>query len=290
MISPILITTFMLVQITSGAELVNVRIVRAPAEIEKASDIAYLPNPNESEYAEAQCKLDVFYPKGVKDFPTIVFFHGGGLRGGERQWGDIVAERFVPEGIAVVTVSYRFSPKVKHPVYIEDAAASVAWTIKNIEEYGGNPDKIFISGHSAGGYLALMVGMDPRYLEKHGIEMDRLAGLMPISGQTITHSTIRRERGIAEGTQHVDEYAPLYYAHKAPLPSLCIAGSDDLPLRGAENEYLVEVQQSAGNDNVTYLEVAKRDHDTIYSYINKPGDEVASAMLAFMHKTMSAED
>jgi acetyl esterase/lipase len=267
-----------------------VRIVRNPPEILRDSNIAYLPNPDESDYAKTQCKLDVFYPKDVEDFATIVFFHGGGLKAGERESANIVAERFVPSRIAVVNVSYRLSPKVKHPVYIEDAAASVAWTIKNIEEYGGDPDKIFLSGHSAGGYLTLMVGMDPRYLAKHGIENERLAGLMPISGQTITHSTIRGERGIAEGTQHVDEYAPLYYAHQAKVPLLAISGGDDLPLRCAENRYLIEVQKNAGNEDAKYLEVPKRDHDTIYSNINEPDDNVAAAMFAFMHKVLSAEE
>jgi acetyl esterase/lipase len=251
-------------------------------------EISYLQNPD-SEYAAEQCKLDVFYPEGVEKFPTIVWFHGGGLRMGQRQWGELVAERFLPEGIAVVTVSYRFSPKVKNPVYIEDAAASIAWTFKNIEKYGGDPEKIFISGHSAGGYLSFMVGMDKRYLAKHDISTGQLAGLIPVSAQTITHSTIRRERGGPEGTQIVDEYAALYYANKVGPPILCICGSNDLPLRSAENIYFVEVQKAAGNKNITFIEVEGRDHDSIFENINKPDDKVASAMLTFIRKKRDAK-
>jgi acetyl esterase/lipase len=254
-------------------------------EIGIERDISYLPKPD-SEYATEQCKLDVFYPKDAKDYPTIVWFHGGGLRMGQRQWGELVAERFLPEDIAVVTVSYRFSPKVKNPVYIEDAAAAIAWTFKNIEKYGGDPEKIFLSGHSAGGYLTLINGMDKRYLEKHEISNMSLAGLMPISGQTITHSTIRREREIPEGTQLVDEYAPLYYANQVGPPCLCICGSDDLPLRSAENIYFVEVQKSTGNKNISFIEVEGRDHDSIFENINKPDDAVALAMLKFIKKTV----
>ena len=260
------------------------------AEVLEDREIAYLQEPYDSEYAETQCKLDVFYPKDVSGFATIVWFHGGGLRMGERQWGELVAERFVPEDIAVVTVSYRFSPKVRHPVYIEDAAAAIAWTFKNIGKYGGDPEKIFLSGHSAGGYLTLITGMDKRYLAKHGISTERLAGLMPISGQTITHSTIRREREIPEGTQMVDEYAALYYANEAGPPTLCIVGGDDIPLRSAENAYYVEVQKAAGNENISFLEVAKRDHDAIFDNINQPGDEVASAMSAFMKRALRAKE
>jgi len=252
-------------------------------------EISYLQKPD-SEYAAEQCKLDVFYPKDVEGFPTIVWFHGGGMRMGQRQWGEIVAERFVPEGIAVITVSYRFSPKVKNPVYVEDAAASIAWTFKNIEKYGGDPDKIFLSGHSAGGYLTLINGMDKRYLAEHEISNMSLAGLMPISGQTITHSTIRRERGVPEGTQMVDEYAALYYANIVGPPCLCICGSNDIPLRSAENIYFVEVQKTAGNRNISFIEFEGRNHDSIFDNINTPGDEVASEMLKFIMETLEEKD
>jgi acetyl esterase/lipase len=258
-------------------------------EIVEKRGIAYLKNPD-SDYAEKQCKLDIFYPNGVEDFATIVWFHGGGLHTGKRQWGELVAARFVPEGIAVITVSYRFSPQVKNPVYIEDAAAAIAWTFKNIASYGGDPDRIFLSGHSAGGYLTLITGMDGRYLDKHGISNMSIAGLIPISGQTITHSTIRKERGIPEGTQIVDEFAPLFYANRIGPSCLCICGSDDLTLRTAENIYFVEVQKVAGNKNISFLEVEGRDHDTIFENIHNPGDEVATAMLVFMTQILNDND
>ena len=80
--------------------------------------------------------------------------------------------------------------------YIEDAAAAVAWTFKNIETYGGSPRRIYVSGHSAGGYLTSMVGLDKRWLAAHKVDADALAGLIPYSGHTITHFTVRAERGI----------------------------------------------------------------------------------------------
>ena len=102
----------------------------------------------------------------------------------------------------VVGVNYRLYPKVKAPGYIEDAAAAVAWVFKNIGSYGGDPGSIFVSGHSAGGYLASMVGFDKSYLAKYDIDAYQIAGLIPFSGHTITHFTVREERGI-EGTQPV---------------------------------------------------------------------------------------
>jgi len=287
LIRHITIVSLFIVLFSGCQEKVKEPVQSKTFDVTEEREISYLSPPYESNYAEEQCKLDVFYPEGVDDFPTIVWFHGGGLRNGQRQSGEIVAERFVPEGIAVVTVSYRFSPEVEHPVYIEDAAAAIAWTFKNISKYGGDPDKILLSGHSAGGYLTLMTGMDPRYLANHDISNMSLAGLMPISGQTITHSTIRSEREIPEGTQYVDEYSPLYFANIVGPPCLCICGSEDIPLRSAENIYFVEVQKEAGNSNVSYLEIEDRDHSTIFEKINDPGDEVAEAMSEYINDVIS---
>ncbi|ULT27161.1 alpha/beta hydrolase [Sphingobacterium sp. E70] len=94
--------------------------------------------------------------------------------------------------MAVVAVNYRLSPKEKAPGYIEDAATAVAWAFAHIASYGGDPAKIYVSGHSAGGYLALMVGLDSSYLHKYGVDANRIKGLAPISGQTNTHYTIKR--------------------------------------------------------------------------------------------------
>ena len=260
-----------------------------PDQYTIASDtgILYLPKPYESDYATRMCRLDVYYPEEAKEFPVIVYFHGGGLRAGSRHSGGIVVERFVPEGIAVINVGYRFSPKVQHPVYIEDAAAAIAWAFKNVSKYGGDPDKVFVSGHSAGGYLTMITGMDVRYLGEHGISNLDLAGLMPISGQTITHSTIRQEMGLPDGTQFINEFGVLYHANRPGPPCICICGSEDLPLRCMENIYFVEVQKNAGNKNVSYLEVEGRDHGTIYTKINESGDVVAEAMLEFIRRILN---
>jgi dienelactone hydrolase len=129
-----------------------------------------------------RCRLDVYYPNGVKNFPTVVWFPGGGLKGGNRS----VPKGLKEKGIAVVAVNYRLHPKVKSPAYIEDAAAAVAWTFRNIEKYGGSQKRIFVSGHSAGGYLTSMLGLDKRWLQAQKIDADDIAGLIPYSGHTIT--------------------------------------------------------------------------------------------------------
>ena len=129
-------------------------------------DLPYIAKSETDAYRKERCKLDVYYPMDKKDFPTIVWFHGGGLEGG----GKHIPQELMNRGFAVVVVNYRLSPKAKNPAYIEDAAAAVAWTFNHIEEYGGSKDKIFVSGHSAGGYLALILAMDKKYMEAYGAD------------------------------------------------------------------------------------------------------------------------
>ncbi|MFK7922730.1 MAG: alpha/beta hydrolase, partial [Bacteroidia bacterium] len=172
------------------------------------------------DYLAERCVLDVYYPENVKAYPTVVWFHGGGLKAGNKS----IPEALKNQGMAVIAVNYRLYPKIKAPVYIEDAAAAVAWAFKHIADYGGDPDLIFISGHSAGGYLASMVGLDKSWLAKYDIDANEIAGLIPFSGHTITHFTVREERGI-KGTQPIlDELAPLYHVRADAPPLLLITG------------------------------------------------------------------
>ena len=221
-------------------------------------DVAYRSGDDTSEYMRERCRLDVYYPLGTKDFSTVVWFHGGGLTTGEKE----VPARLRSKGIAVVAVNYRLSPKVKSPAYIEDAAAAVAWTFRNIERFGGDAKRIFISGHSAGAYLTSMVGLDPRWLKVHGIDTNDIAGLVPYSGHCITHFTIRAERGI-NGTQPVvDDLAPLFHVRKDAPPMLLITGDRDKELLGRyeETAYFWRMMQEVGHKNIELLELEGYDH------------------------------
>ncbi len=259
-------------------------ILGQPSEphFNKVTDILYREDAAESSYAHQQCRLDVYYPKGKKRFSTIVWFHGGGLKGGTRKTGTKFAERFTAEGYGVVLVSYRLSPRVKCPVYIEDAAASIAWTFKNIGRYGGDPKRIFISGHSAGGYLTAMVGLDPHYLAKHKISTKQIAGLIPIAGQMVTHTTVRAEKGIPKNQPVIDEFAPAYHVRKDAPPCLCFAGDKDLPARAEENIYFAAALKATGHSRVECLIIKGRNHGSIAGKFSEKDDEVTAHMLKFM--------
>ncbi len=210
------------------------------------------------EYISSRCVLDLYYPKDSTDFATVVWFHGGGLKAGEKE----IPHRLKKMGIAVVGVNYRLYPNVGAPKYIEDAAAAVAWTFKNIEKYGGDPSKIFISGHSAGGYLASMVGLDKKYLATHNIDANQIAGLVPFSGHTITHFTVREERGIPGTQPIVDDMAPLFHVRADAPPLLMITGNRELELLGRyeENAYMMRMMKIAGHQDTRIFELDGYGH------------------------------
>ena len=219
----------------------------------------YSDSINKSDqYIEERCVLDLYYPANVKEYPTVIWFHGGGLKGGNKEIPMALQE----QGIGVVAVNYRLYPKVKAPVYIEDAAAAVCWVFKNINQYGGDPEAIFVSGHSAGGYLASMVGLDKSWLKVHGIDANQIAGLIPFSGHTITHFTIREERGIAGTQAVVDSLAPLYHVRSDASPLLLITGDRELELLGRyeENAYLMRMMKVVGHKETVLYELDGYGH------------------------------
>lgn len=209
-------------------------------------------------YINERCKLDLYIPDSIHRFPTVIWFHGGGLKAGEKEIPNALKEK----GIAVVAVNYRFYPKVKAPNYIEDAASAVAWTFMNIEEYGGDSSLIFLSGHSAGGYLASMVGLDKKWLSKYNIDANRIAGLIPFSGHTITHMTVREEHGIDGKQPIIDNLAPLFHVRADAPPLLLITGDRELELLGRyeENAYMMRMMRVAGHKDTRIMEIDGYGH------------------------------
>lgn len=224
--------------------------------------ISYLPAEATASdaYAREKCVLDFYRPEGVEGFPTVVYYHGGGLTGGSRS----IPKELKNRGWGVVGVSYRLSPKVKHPVYIEDAAAALAWTFKNVAKHGGDPEKIFVTGISAGGYLTAIVGLDKSYLAAHDVDANDIAALIPVTGQMITHYTIREEQGIKPSKTRpiIDKYAPVHHVRADAPPTLCVTGGweVDMNMRAEENLYFVSMMKLAGHKNVRQIVIEGADH------------------------------
>ena len=222
------------------------------------NDIAYRSGETLDEYQKTRCKLDIYYPENVDSFTTVVWFHGGGLTGGEKS----IPNELKNHKFAVVAVNYRLSPKAKSPAYVEDAAASVAWVFKNISKYGGDPKKIVVSGHSAGGYLTCMIGLDKHYLAAYGIDANSIEKLVPFSGQMITHFTVRKERGIAETLPIIDDMAPLFHVRADAPPLYLITGDRELEMLGRyeENAYMNRMMRIVGSKNTRLYELDGFDH------------------------------
>jgi acetyl esterase/lipase len=231
----------------------------------KRADAIFYPDEsleNTTAYQKKMCFLDVYYPEVKTKVPVIVWFHGGGLTAGVRE----IPEALKNKGYVIVGVGYRLSPKVKGAVCITDAAAAIAWVFKNIDRYNGDVNSIFISGHSAGGYLALMTVMNKEFLNKYNIDTNKIAGLVPFSGHTITHFTIRAERGILGEQPIVDEFAPLYYVRKDTPPTLLITGDRELEMLGRyeENAYFYRMMKVVGHEDITLYEMNGYGHDMTY--------------------------
>ena len=209
-------------------------------------------------YISEQCTLDLYYPRDGKNYSTIVWFHGGGLTGGKKE----IPKALMEKGYAVIGVGYRLSPKATAPAYIEDAASAVAWVFKNIEKYGGSTKLIFVSGHSAGGYLGMMITLNKAYLGKYNIDANKIASLIPFSGQAITHYTIRKEEGIRNTQPIIDQYAPLYFVRADAPPMLLITGDREKELLGRyeENAYLCRMMKLNGHTRTTLYELQGFDH------------------------------
>ncbi len=213
-------------------------------------------------YMKERCFLDLYYPIHISEFPTLIYFHGGSLTGGNKSTVDY----FKNKEVAVVDVNYRLSPKVSVSEILDDAAASIAWVFRHIEHYGGDVSKIYISGHSAGGYITSMVGLDPNYLAKYNIDTDRISGLIPLSGHIITHFTARKELGLSPTQVWVDHLAPIHHIRKEAPPYIMMTGDRNLEILGRyeENAYMMRMMQVIGHQKTQLFELQGYGHNMVY--------------------------
>ena len=208
--------------------------------------------------------LDLKVPT-VTGFPTVVWFHGGGLERGNKHFPRLDSR------IAIVTVNYRLMESgngVQGADCIRDSAEAVAWTLENIERYGGDPKKVYVSGISAGGYLTMMVGMAPKYLAEFGHSNLELAGLVPISGQATKHFNVRKFAGDEDPrfVPKIDELAPLYWVSDKIPPILAVCGEPpyELQCRSEENRLLIASCTALGHKCAQFVELAYCDHGRAY--------------------------
>ena len=212
-------------------------------------------------YSSERLKVDVSFTENADNAPVVVWFHGGGLEGGSKELPPAICNK----GYVVIGVNYRLLPNVRVTDIIDDAAEAVAWTVKNVAKYGGEPKKIIVSGQSAGGYLSMMLCLDKTWLNKYAIDADSIAAYIPFSGQAITHFNARKMDGISPLQPIIDETAPLYWVRSDCPPLILITGDRELELYGRyeENAYLFRMMQLVGHKNTKLFELDGFDHGSM---------------------------
>lgn len=206
-----------------------------------------------------RCFAKISYPDDSLTHPVVVWFHGGGLTGGKAR----IPSELKDTEYVIVSAEYRLLPDVDIDTCIDDAAKAVTWIFNNIKQYGGDTSKIFIAGHSAGGYLASMIGLDKSRLNKYNIDADTIAGIIPFSGQAITHYEWRKiNNGMSPLQPLIDTYAPIYYIRPDAPPFIIISGDRELELYGRyeENAYLWRMMKLVGHPYVEIYELDGHNH------------------------------
>ncbi len=133
--------------------------------------------------AEHGLALDTYRPAASPAAaPIVVFFYGGAWQEGRRDWYAFAGRALAREGLIAVVPDYRVYPAVRYPVFVEDAARAVAFARAHAAEWGGDPNRIFLAGHSAGAHIAALLGTDARYLAAVGLRPRDLAGVIGIAG------------------------------------------------------------------------------------------------------------
>ena len=209
-------------------------------------------------YAQERLMLDIYYPEGLKDCPVVVWFHGGGLEAGNKE----IPQQLKEKGLVVVGVNYRLLPKVTVSETLDDSAEAVAWVFRHISEYGGDPGKIVVSGHSAGGYIAMMLCLNKAWLKAYDTDADNVMMYVPFSGQAVTHYNVRKMKGLSPLQVTIDEYAPIYWVRKDCPPLVLICGDRELELFGRydENQYLARMMKLVGHEQTYLYEIDGHGH------------------------------
>lgn len=183
--------------------------------VKVGSDIAYADGPRH--------KLDVYAPEARGALAPVVFFiYGGGWSRGEKYEYQFVGQALASRGFVVVVADYRLYPEVAYPDFLYDSANALAWVEDNIAAYGGDPNRLYLAGHSAGAYNAVMLALDPSFLREYGVTMP-IHGVAALSGPfdfyPFEYNEVRDTFGKApnpQGTQPINlvtaESPPMYLA------------------------------------------------------------------------------
>ena len=193
-------------------------------------------------------KLDVYVSQNAsRELPVVVFFYGGAWQRGRRQDYRFVAQTLSANGAITVIPDYRVYPEAKFPTFIEDGAAAVSWVCNHIGDFGGEPSRLFLMGHSAGAYIAAMLALNPSYLAKVGISANQLKGFIGIAGPydflPLKNQTLVEIFGDADG---IPETQPVNFVRAEAPPALLLHGEADKIVGPYNTRHLAERLREVG--------------------------------------------
>ena len=225
--------------------------------------------------------LDIYMPQGLTKAPVLMFVHGGGWTFGDKSLYSYLGRTFAREGFTTVVISYRLTPEVMHPGHIEDVARAFAWVHKNITKYGGNPEQIFVTGHSAGGHLTALLALDERYLEAHGLSTDLIRGALPISGVYNLNTRPGFNAVFTDDPQKRRDASPVAHIDDQQPPFLIIYAENDYRTADAQAIELFNLLKQHGTE-AELLKIPAKDHITIITSVGQVGDPTTEAIVNFI--------
>lgn len=262
----------------------------AAAEFRLERDVAYVEPKNERQ------TLDLYAPRTGSDHPIVVWIHGGGWRQGDKRGVQAKPQAFVDKGFVFVATNYRFVPQVTVKEMTGDVAKAIRWAHDHAKEYGGNPNAIFVMGHSAGAHLAALVCTDDRYLKAEGLSLSIVKGCVPVD--TAAYDVPQRfaQFGASKSSEGKaifgdseashKELSPITYVGKVKsIPAFLILHVADRPDSKAQSEQFAKALQNAGV-SATVVPAEGKTHGTINSELGLPDDKPTKALFGFLDRQL----
>lgn len=257
-----------------------------------------------AEPAHARHVLDIYAPKGAKDLPVVFWIHGGGWQTGDKSSVQEKPKVFVEKGFVFVSTNYRLLPEVEMETIFRDVAKSLGWVHRNIAKHGGDPNRIFVMGHSAGAQLAALMCVDERYLKAEGVPFSVLKGCVPVDGDTYdvpaiieTAETRRRVHGQPQAkfghrekfgndpAKHRDYSAVTHVAKGKSIPPFLILYVADHPDNAAQAQRFAAALKEAEVPAIAYG-AKETNHNKINANIGTADDPVSAVLFDFVEKSL----
>ncbi|MDM0115359.1 alpha/beta hydrolase [Variovorax sp. J22R133] len=245
-------------------------------------------------------QLDVYRPLGGRmpaegTRPLVVFFYGGTWSSGERAEYRFVGEALALRGAVTVIADYRLSPQATYPVFVQDSALAVKWGIDNAARLGADPKKVYVMGHSSGGYNAAMVALDARWLSALGASPSQLAGWIALAGPyDFLPSDNPKVRVAFNWPQLPRESQPLAHASAASPRALLMAARPDKVVDPDRNTGQMAAKLRAAGVEVQLREFDDLNHMTLIGEVAAPlewiGGPVLPPILDFIGLESSLSD